>query len=55
MADSTASKSIRGYWTDDRFSFAHAQFVWDAKSEPGIVDLFKTVWGTDQLTVSFGE
>lgn len=37
------------------YSFAHAQFVWDAKSEPGIVGLFETIWGTDQLTVSFGE
>ncbi|KZO90876.1 hypothetical protein CALVIDRAFT_489806, partial [Calocera viscosa TUFC12733] len=36
-----------------QFSFSHAQFVWDAKSEPGIVKLFETIWGTDKLTVSF--
>ncbi|ORY34554.1 hypothetical protein BCR39DRAFT_556072 [Naematelia encephala] len=35
------------------YSFAHAQFVWDAKAEPGIVDLFEKIWGTDKLTVSF--
>jgi len=36
-----------------QFSFSHAQFVWDAKSEPGIVNLFETLYGTDKLTVSF--
>lgn len=37
-----------------RFSFSHAQFVWDCKSEPGVRDLFAQIWGTDKLTVSFG-
>ena len=37
------------------FSFAHAQFVWDCKSEPKIVELFEKLWGTEKLTVSFGE
>ena len=37
------------------YSFAHAQFVWDIKSEPEIVKLFETIWGTDRLAVSFGE
>ncbi|CAD6569285.1 MAG: hypothetical protein TREMPRED_005173 [Tremellales sp. Tagirdzhanova-0007] len=36
-----------------QYSFAHSQFVWDAKSEPGIVGLYETIWGTDRLTVSF--
>lgn len=36
------------------FSFAHAQFVWDCKSEPGVRAIFAKVWGTDKLTVSFG-
>ncbi|GAB1207905.1 hypothetical protein APSETT445_006641 [Aspergillus pseudonomiae] len=36
------------------FSFAHAQFVWDCKSEPGVRDIFAKIWGTDKLTVSFG-
>jgi len=35
------------------YSFSHAQFVWDCKAEPKIVDLFKTIWGTEDLTVSF--
>jgi hypothetical protein len=39
----------------DHFSFAHSQFVWDAKSEPTIREIFATIWGTDRLTVSFGE
>lgn len=36
------------------FSFAHAQFVWDCKSEHGVRDIFAKIWGTDELTVSFG-
>ncbi|GFZ51910.1 hypothetical protein JCM24511_09680 [Saitozyma sp. JCM 24511] len=36
-----------------QYSFAHSQFVWDAKAEPKIVQLFETIWGTDKLTVSF--
>jgi len=36
-----------------QFSFAHAQFVWDAKLEPKIIELFQKVWGTDEITVSF--
>jgi len=35
------------------YSFAHAQFVWDIKSEPGVVKVFESIWGTDRLTVSF--
>ena len=37
------------------YSFAHAQWVWDVKSEPKIVGLFEKIWGTDELTVSFGK
>jgi hypothetical protein len=36
------------------FSFAHAQFVWDCKAEPGVRKIFATIWGTDRLTVSYG-
>jgi len=35
------------------YSIAHSQFVWDCKSEPKIVELFETIWGTEKLTVSF--
>lgn len=38
----------------DESRFAHAQFVWDIKSEPGVVGVFEKIWGTDELTVSFG-
>ncbi|KAK2589642.1 hypothetical protein QQS21_012682 [Conoideocrella luteorostrata] len=37
----------------DHFSFAHAQFVWDCKSEPKVRQIFADIWGTDKLTVSF--
>ncbi|EJU04012.1 hypothetical protein DACRYDRAFT_105083 [Dacryopinax primogenitus] len=36
-----------------QYSFSHAQFVWDAKTEPNIVELFEKLWGTKELTVSF--
>jgi len=36
-----------------QWSFAHSQFVWDAKTEPKIVDAFAKLWGTEKLTVSF--
>lgn len=36
------------------YSVAHAQFMWDAKTEPGVVKIFEEIWGTDKLTVSFG-
>jgi hypothetical protein len=36
------------------YSIAHAQFMWDAKTEPGVVEIFEQIWGTDKLTVSFG-
>jgi len=35
------------------YSFSHAQFVWDAKTEPKIVEVYEKIWGTKELTVSF--
>ena len=29
--------------------------MWDAKTEPGVVDIFEQIWGTDKLTVSYGK
>jgi hypothetical protein len=29
--------------------------MWDAKTEPAVVDIFEKIWGTEKLTVSFGE
>lgn len=36
-----------------RFGVAHEQFAWDARSEPGVVDTFARIWGTDELIVSY--
>ncbi|KAM0748624.1 hypothetical protein T439DRAFT_68812 [Meredithblackwellia eburnea MCA 4105] len=35
------------------YGVSHEQFVWDLKSEPGLVDVFATVWDTNKLLVSF--
>ena len=35
------------------YCVAHEKFVWDAKQEPGILAPFSTLWGTDELLVSF--
>jgi hypothetical protein len=31
------------------YSIAHAQFVWDLKTEPAYIKLFEEIWGTDEL------
>ncbi|KAL4874496.1 hypothetical protein BJY04DRAFT_225907 [Aspergillus karnatakaensis] len=31
----------------------HERFMWDARVEPGVIEPFKQLWGTDQLLVSF--
>jgi hypothetical protein len=31
------------------YSIAHAQFVWDAKTEPEYINLFARIWGTEKL------
>lgn len=33
---------------------AHEKFMWDARMEPGVLDAFSQIWGTDELLVSFG-
>jgi len=37
----------------NRHSSGHEQFVWDIRAEPGLIDVFTKIWGTDQLTTSF--
>lgn len=32
----------------------HSQLAWDIRQEAGVIDAFKTIWGTDELLVSFG-
>ncbi|OJJ65149.1 hypothetical protein ASPSYDRAFT_75559 [Aspergillus sydowii CBS 593.65] len=31
----------------------HEKYVWDARLEPGVIDAFAKIWGTDELVVSF--
>jgi hypothetical protein len=31
------------------FSFAHAQWVWDLKTDPRWVEAFEKIWGTKEL------
>lgn len=31
----------------------HEQWVWDCRSEQGVIDAFAEIWGTDKLTTSF--
>ena len=33
--------------------FGQEQFVWDIKTEPGVVGVFEKLWATDKLVVSF--
>ncbi|KAI9637511.1 uncharacterized protein MKK02DRAFT_23915 [Dioszegia hungarica] len=33
----------------------HEQFAWDIRGEPGVINAFAKIWGTDELLVSFGE
>ncbi|KOC15069.1 hypothetical protein AFLA70_41g004500 [Aspergillus flavus AF70] len=32
---------------------AHEKYVWDAKQEPGVLDAFAKIWGTDELIASY--
>lgn len=59
MVDYSISQLYKPHTEDFRltrfsFSFAHAQFVWDCKSEPKVRETFAKIWGTDKLTVSYG-
>jgi hypothetical protein len=35
------------------YAISHEKFVWDARLEPGVLDAFSKIWGTDDLLVSF--
>ncbi|KKK14656.1 hypothetical protein P175DRAFT_0484749 [Aspergillus ochraceoroseus IBT 24754] len=39
--------------TFSSYAIAHEKFMWDARMEPGVVDAFAQIWGTDELLVSF--
>ena len=35
------------------YGVSHEKFVWDARMEPGVIDPFALLWGTDELLASF--
>jgi hypothetical protein len=39
--------------TYEHYSVVHEKFMWEARMEPGVLEAFHKVWGTDQLLVSF--
>jgi hypothetical protein len=39
--------------TFSAYGVAHEKFMWDARMEPGVLSAFSTLWGTDDLLVSF--
>ncbi|KAF5008337.1 hypothetical protein FDECE_5380 [Fusarium decemcellulare] len=39
--------------TYEHYSVVHEKFMWEARQEPGVIDAFAKIWGTDDLIVSF--
>ena len=39
--------------TYEHYSVVHEKFMWEARQEPGVIDAFQKIWGTDELLVSF--
>ncbi|KAM0258908.1 hypothetical protein ACHAQJ_003564 [Trichoderma viride] len=39
--------------TYENYGVVHERFMWEARQEPGVIDAFAKVWGTDELLVSF--
>ncbi|KAI8309969.1 hypothetical protein K4K61_001204 [Colletotrichum sp. SAR11_59] len=37
----------------EKYAATHERFVWEARQEPGVLDAFSKIWGTDELLVSF--
>ncbi|KAK8223776.1 hypothetical protein HDK77DRAFT_44631 [Phyllosticta capitalensis] len=35
------------------YSSTHEKFVWESRMEPGVIDVFTKLWGTDELLCSF--
>ncbi|KAE8380187.1 MFS transporter [Aspergillus bertholletiae] len=35
------------------FAAAHEKYMWDVRTEPGVIEPFAKLWGTDELVVSF--
>lgn len=39
--------------TFSAYGVVHEKFMWDARMEPGVLSAFATLWGTEDLLVSF--
>lgn len=39
--------------TFNTYGVVHEKFMWDARMEPGVLDVFAKIWGTEELLVSF--
>lgn len=39
--------------TYEAYGVVHERFMWEARMEPGVVDAFAKIWGTEELLVSF--
>lgn len=39
--------------TYEHYAVVHERFMWEARQEPGVLDAFSKLWGTDELIVSF--
>ncbi|KAJ5898945.1 hypothetical protein N7495_003689 [Penicillium taxi] len=39
--------------TFSNYAVVHEKFIWDARQEPGVLETFSKLWGTDELLVSF--
>ncbi|KAI8244478.1 hypothetical protein K4K55_005035 [Colletotrichum sp. SAR 10_96] len=37
----------------EKYAATHERFIWEARQEPGVLDAFSKIWGTDELFVSF--
>ncbi|KAL3483011.1 hypothetical protein BJX62DRAFT_231273 [Aspergillus germanicus] len=35
------------------YAAAHEKYIWEAKQEPGVLDAFAKIWGTDELIASY--
>ncbi|KAL1889594.1 hypothetical protein Sste5346_008843 [Sporothrix stenoceras] len=39
--------------TFENYCVVHEKFMWDVRLEPGVIEPFARIWGTDELLVSF--
>lgn len=39
--------------TYENYGVVHERFMWEARLEPGVIDAFVKIWGTEDLLVSF--